>query len=422
MTSALSSVDSSPVKLHREMELLLSCLKLYFDTATSDAAILLLDKAIDWEVLIQTAIDLGVMPLLYQSLRVIETHHIPRSAMMQLQNYYRMNGLHNISQTKELLKILNHLESTGILAIAFKGAVLATSAYGNVALRQFNDLDILVHRQQIWQAKTVLTAYGYRSNVSESNEKAMFCLSLQIPLIQYDAESILLNQHFEDSALHSNQARSLDLHWGISPRRRWKEQSLLWENLQTLCLMGQPVQVFSPETMLVVQCLNLAKEPNNQSLKQICDVAQIIRSTPNLNWETALRYSAALHTQKLFLIGLAVVHRTLNLPLPLLIVERFDQSQNEYSSRKHIQPSSLLDKLWLEYSYQLNTLDHWWDALFVISQYVRLLILKMLLSLNEHDREFVPLPAQLTFLYYLLRPIRLLMTYTSIGKQLTMQK
>ena len=46
--------------------------------------------------------------------------------------------------TLELLNIHRHLQARGLEVLPYKGPVLAEALYGNVALRQFSDLDLLV--------------------------------------------------------------------------------------------------------------------------------------------------------------------------------------------------------------------------------------------------------------------------------------
>jgi hypothetical protein len=58
----------------------------------------------------------------------------------------------NLRFTAELIRILNCLESHGIAAIPFKGPTLAESVYGNLALREFSDLDILVRQSDFPRA------------------------------------------------------------------------------------------------------------------------------------------------------------------------------------------------------------------------------------------------------------------------------
>jgi len=55
--------------------------------------------------------------------------------------------LHNFFLTKELLELLTLFEAHCIPASPYKGPALAIMAYGNLALRQFSDLNILVHKR-----------------------------------------------------------------------------------------------------------------------------------------------------------------------------------------------------------------------------------------------------------------------------------
>ena len=414
----------APAMYQKEMALLLACMRFYLRTATAHEVTNLLEPELNWVVLIQTAINNGVMPLLYQSLKEIKGNQVPRSVMVQLQIHNRMNGLHNFSQTKELLKILNWLESSGIAGIAFKGPVLAVSAYGNITLRQFNDLDILVQQQDFWQAKAVLVAQGYQAGSSKVDERAAFNRYLQISLWQSDSEATMLNQRFQPSLLHSNKERSIDLHWGIPPRRFWKSHHFeqLWENLGTINLMGQLIKTFSAEATLVIQCISVAKEPWKRSFKQICDAAQIIQAHPNLNWETALKLSSGLHSQRLFLTGLSVTCRVLDVPLPQSILEKLVRIQftNEQIFQGDLISTGVIKTWWLEYTDQLKTLDRIWDGLFITGHYLQL-ILKIALLPNQRDRELLPLPSWLFFFYYVLHPIRLLVNCTPVRRSFVIQ-
>ena len=416
-----------------EVTVLLACVRFYLRTTTLSELTCLLASDVNWTTLLETAINNGVMPVLYQSLKAIEEDLVPPAVMVQLQTCNRMNGLHNLSQTKELLKILALLEKAGIEAIAFKGPTLAASAYGNVTLRQFNDLDILVRKKNFWQAKAVLVAQGYQSSGTEAEEIELFNCQFQISLSHSTPEATMFNQRFKPSLLHSNPERSIDLHWGIPPKRIWKSDRFerLWENLDLIDLMGQPIKTFNKEATLVVQCMNVAKNPSNRAFKQICDVAQIIRAYPDLNWQSALELSSKLHSQQLFLIGLSITRKLLHIPLPQFMLEMLVKSQltderlfgGDFLREDLRLPtaSSTLQAWWWEYTNQLKTLDQWWGGLFMTGHYLQL-ILKIALSPNEHDREFLPLPSGLFFLYYVLRPIRLLLKYSPIFKSLVIQK
>ena len=58
--------------------------------------------------------------------------------------------------TVELNKILKLLKANNIDTIPYKGPVLASLAYGDIALRQFQDLDISINQSDIFKTKDIL--------------------------------------------------------------------------------------------------------------------------------------------------------------------------------------------------------------------------------------------------------------------------
>jgi hypothetical protein len=396
-----------------EVTALLTCIRFHFGTVSEDEVNAALVAITDWSRLINLAIKHGVVPLFYLSLKPF-TSQIPQSFMQQWQIYNRLNGLHNISQTRELLKCLAALQNEGIEAIPFKGAVLAASAYGNVALRQFNDLDLLVKKQDFWQARSVLVSQGYSPYHTPSFELEMFHRHLQISLINRTTEATLFNQQFQSLPLHSNAERNIDLHWGIPPRRVWKSiyYNQLWQDLDEVELMRQKVKTFSPEVTLVIQCINVTKEPWQPSFKQICDVAQIINVYPNLDWNNALELSASIRSQQLFLSGLQITRKLLGISLPQLILEKQVKcvlNENHVFGTEHI-PKGELPAIWYDYINLLNKIDRFGDAIF-ITGFHTLIAFLTLFRITDDDREFLPLPKLLMFLYYPIRLFRLLMKY-----------
>jgi hypothetical protein len=430
------------MSLPPDLTVLLTCIRFQLGTTTASDVNNLLTPDLNWDRLIQTAIAQGVMPLLYESLKAIakleDTNNapplVPHSAMMQLQHLHRMNGLNNLSQTKELIEILDRLDKANIEAIAFKGPVLAASAYGNIALRQFNDLDIFVRGRDFWRAKAVLMSHGYRSPYSKSaDEMEAFDRYLQISLAHSNAEATMFGRQFQPSLLHSNPERSIDLHWGIPPRILWKSDGFdrLWENLARVDLMGRSIHTFSIEATLVIQCLNVAKEPWKRSFKQVCDAAQIIhRHSTEIDWHSALKLASELRCQRLFLLGLSQTHRLLHIQLPLEIQFQFDRDphMSEWRFEEDRCFSLFQPMWWWEYTARLHTLDRWWDGIFTTLHFLPI-GLKWLLSLlkhsivpNQKDREFYALPNELFLLYYLIRPIRLLMKFSSVGRSVTIEQ
>ncbi len=74
--------------------------------------------------------------------------------------FQRVSAL-NILLTHELQKLLALFADNDVRAVPYKGPALALQLYGNVALRQFSDLDILVHPRDVLRARDLLLAEGY---------------------------------------------------------------------------------------------------------------------------------------------------------------------------------------------------------------------------------------------------------------------
>lgn len=188
--------------------------------------------------------------------------------------------------TSQLLKILEILKANKIAPIPFKGAILAVSVYGNPAYRQFSDLDIIVPQKDFDKAKKLLLLNQYQTCLTKLEEIFIYNHAFQIPL------------------RHISGLFSLDLHWGIAPRKpRYDSRfNCLWYNLGSIFTGGQLVPNLSPESTLVVQCINATKEPHQQSLKKICDINETIQTYLDLSWDTVFYKVQKLGCQRLLLI------------------------------------------------------------------------------------------------------------------------
>ena len=125
----------------------------------------LLREGVDWDSIIRTAAWHKVMPLLYRSLNSISPESVPEAALDQLHKHYLSNLGRNVFLTKQLLKIVDLLNAHGIATILFKGLALASSVYGDLGLRQFNDLDLLIHKKDVLRAMDLLRVHGISSGV-----------------------------------------------------------------------------------------------------------------------------------------------------------------------------------------------------------------------------------------------------------------
>jgi hypothetical protein len=254
---------------------------------------------IDWKYLLRTAYRHGVAPLLYWHLDAICPEAIPKSVLDQLREHFHANNQRNLFLTGELLRLLNEFEAYGIVAIPYKGPALSASVYGNLALREFYDLDILVHRSDVSKAKEVLTSMGYhaRYQLTRAQETAFLQSQFEHPFTRDDGKSIV------------------ELHWEITERHFLPfDTERLWERLNQIRLGGDVVLNLSPEDMLLILCVHGAKH-GWERLGWICDVAELVRCQ-DIRWERVIAQASAVGSKRMLLFGLSLANDLLGVALP----------------------------------------------------------------------------------------------------------
>lgn len=402
----VSAPDTRP-----EVELLLYCVRTCMDSETAERITNLLDKDIDWDYLIQIALWHRVMPLLYWNLKATCPEAVPKAILTQLRYYFHANAQHNLFLTGELLKLLNLLETHGISAIPFKGPVLTASTYGNLSLRQFSDLDILVHERDVRKTKNLLISQGYQLNLTDSTNPNPNPQEQTYLQSMTDAqEAVYLQHHWEYHLGRDDDGVNIDLHWGILPKHFSfrLDMECLWERLEQVSLTDMTVLNFSPEDLLLLLCMHGTKDCWNQ-LVRICDIAELIRTHQGINWGQLMEQASMLGSERSLFLGLYLARDFLGTTLPREVLQRMQAEPVVKSLAAQVREQLFceVDRPFgnskIESSlFYLRVRERWQDK-------VRCCLHWMIPTVAE--RVVLPLPPYLSFLYYLLRPIRLVRKY-----------
>src|SRR5579871_2222005 len=110
----------------------------------------------DWPAFIQLADWHGLIPLVSRRLALTGGEVVPPAAATALRDRAHAIAWRALSQTAEMLAIVEALLARGIRVVPFKGPSLAMLAYGDLAARQFGDLDFLVASSDIAAARRIL--------------------------------------------------------------------------------------------------------------------------------------------------------------------------------------------------------------------------------------------------------------------------
>ena len=101
---------------------------------------------IHWKSLFDLADNHGTLPLLYQALSSLEDA-VPADEMRTLKQSYQTNLHKALLLSRELIRIVESLTERGIEVMPYKGLALAEILYGDIALRQSGDIDLLIRPQ-----------------------------------------------------------------------------------------------------------------------------------------------------------------------------------------------------------------------------------------------------------------------------------
>src|SRR5712692_1266149 len=135
-----SSCLSRP-SLRPEDVLLLYCARTRLDSGKAERLRALLNEKLDWLYLCETAMQHGMAPLVYCHLNTVAPEAVPVTWREFLRILIEDNARRALGLTARLFRVLEIFEANGILAVPYKGPALAALVYGNLALREFVDLD-----------------------------------------------------------------------------------------------------------------------------------------------------------------------------------------------------------------------------------------------------------------------------------------
>jgi putative nucleotidyltransferase-like protein len=116
---------------------------------------------LDWAVVLDLARYHGIGSLLHRSLSAFCSDLVPVESLTQLRRRAQAVALLNRLLAQEIVVLCEAMAARGVPVIPIKGATLAASIYGDLALRDFNDMDLLVPERAIADAQAVLLASGY---------------------------------------------------------------------------------------------------------------------------------------------------------------------------------------------------------------------------------------------------------------------
>lgn len=281
-----------------EFDLLLACCAEYSNRQRAQPVREILARQLDWERLIQLAEHHGVVPHVFWRLSAA-ADMMPSSALEGLRQRHEANARQTLWLTWELLRILQHLDSRGLAALPYKGPVLADILYGNIALRQFSDLDVLIRATDLPKIKAAFLELGYEPGIELTQRE----------------ECAYLVSGYEYTFDGSHGRNLLEMQWQILPRFYSVDFNVdgFFSRTVLVSVGGYSLRTLCPEDLILVLSVHAAKHVWVQ-LSWLCDIAELARSP--LDWGAVQRHARHLGIERIVAVTFMLAHQLLGTPMP----------------------------------------------------------------------------------------------------------
>ena len=273
-----------------EMRLVLACARL---EAVEPEAIARAAQGADWEKTIDFAERHGLTPLLARNLEAAGAI-APRPVHAQLWAESVTTARRNRAMADELAAVRQLLAGSGILSIPFKGPQLARDVFGDLALRSFGDLDLLLRRRNIRAARALLESRGY---------------SPEFPLAPAAEDAFLRSKTQYHFVLRQDRTGlMLELHWRSDRDFPVERDDDGWWQAAARDGLGT-------DDLLFALCIHGTKH-FWASLHWLVDVAELVRARPGIDWDALAARARSLRCTRRIGVGLRLARDLLDLRLP----------------------------------------------------------------------------------------------------------
>lgn len=133
-----------------------------------------------WETIVEEAVTQRIAPLLLRRLsHPAHGHGIPLHVLNMLKKQVVQYAAWHLLLAKELRDILATCARQGIVCVPIRGPILAEHLYGACWTRQMDDLDFLVHREDLSALKNIFLHLGYVNHEQRPGFLETFSYSLE---------------------------------------------------------------------------------------------------------------------------------------------------------------------------------------------------------------------------------------------------
>src|ERR1700676_5546083 len=218
----------------------------------------------DWRSFLDACDYHQVAPIVLH--RFQDHSEIPSRVLEHLRAHFYRISAYNHYLAMHLVRLVSQFEQRGIPCLALKGPAVALAAYGDLSLRQYEDIDVMVRVEDVTKAVEMLFSHGFRPVRGHAERYKHVKLYHEVTLSAPD------------------QSFGVDLHWQLAPPYAelfGPDPGALWCRAEQVHLPAGEVPGLGVEDLFLALCQHGTRHRWWQ-LKWLFDVAELLGKSASM--------------------------------------------------------------------------------------------------------------------------------------------
>lgn len=380
-------------KFGEESAFIILVLRIYFKKAEGETLSLFLNQhTLNWKFLNELICAYEIRPLIYKVL-----YAFPKGVDEEFLFQLRADCLHiaasNFEKLKELLRLHQVFKCSNIRVVPFKGVFLSKLLFGDYTSRETCDIDFLFQAKDSLNITTILLSEGYQTNFYFNEKKEEFILKVSSERSFYKNNSLI--------------SGTVEIHWMVTPPAFDVPigNKTLLENTSIEKVFGNDIEFLSIDYSLITLLVHHGVTDVWRNLKHVVDTAAFLdKYSGKIMWPTFNNKLQNAKIEKTGKTGFMLAHQLFGVPMPPV------QYTNCQKSIKPILHTLLTFPMLNRFKYSpkhfllhLSLRDSATDKIRFLFKCFCLISIP-----TANDLKWINLPKRLFFMYYFLKPFRLL--------------
>jgi hypothetical protein len=331
----------------------------------------------------------GLNPIIYKRLTKFQ-NILNETFLNDLKTTYFDIAKNNMLLTSELLSLNKLFLENNLEYLSFKGPVLCLLAYKDIISRRYLDLDILVKKDKLEDIYVMLIKNGYTTDIKLENIKDDRFLDLSKDMIFFNNKKNIL----------------IEVHWKLLEKRfffqNFSFNDFAWQKKLYVKVNDINIPTFDKEYLVFYLIIHGSKH-FWERIEWLYNIYLLLIKYEDIDLKIIVDYSKIMQTKMMLKTFFSLLKNKFNYDVDSNIIKL---DENSYKLAKEIEEN------WSTIEMREGNIN-FKEMKFMIKMQDNLLnkikvSFKTIFQIKVYDILYINLPQKLTFMYYLIRPIRFL--------------